>query len=54
MARPLQRVLADELVIFSVTTYPEPLDSALHLMTKGSVMNSNADRPQLSNSLEMQ
>lgn len=54
MARPLGRKLDNELVIVGVRPDPEPLYAALNIVAQGPVMDTDACRPEFSNTLEVQ
>jgi len=50
---PLQRLLADELVVFGMCANPEPLDSVLDLVAEHPVVRAHARGPHRSDALEV-
>ena len=48
-----QRRLADEPVVFSVRADPEPLNSAVHIVSEDSVVSADASRPERADAFEM-
>jgi len=49
----LQRLLADDFVVLTVGSDPNPQNSVIDFRTEGSVMPANAHRPQLTETFEM-
>ncbi len=46
--------LANKLVVLAVCSYPEPLNAALDVNTKGAVVNTYTHRPKRPDALEVQ